>query len=177
MEGIWLIHADVSSYWMTLGKDKILEYISHSVGNSLWNRLWTCRKTDNAMNERVLHNGIHHSRVVCMKHANCVWKTKSQARGRFKLSCITLNYKAPRWRGQVGKFQLICAAVYFGRFSNSLTLWHTLNVTSADQQATVLDKFKFDIRHARGGLKATDQAVTIQTSRNTQSFIEFKVFF
>ena len=93
--------------------------ILHSVGNSLWNRLWTCRKTDYAMNERVLHKGIHHSSVVCIKHANCVWKTKSQACGRFKLNCITLNYKEPRWHGQVGKLQFICAAVHFGRFSNN----------------------------------------------------------
>ena len=53
--------------------------------------------------------------------------------GRFKLNCITLNYKAPRRHGQVGKPQLIRAAVYFGRFStHSLNLLHIPNVTSED---------------------------------------------
>jgi hypothetical protein len=47
---------DVSSYWTTLGKNKILEIErgstrSHSVENSLWKRLRTCRKTDYRMNE------------------------------------------------------------------------------------------------------------------------------
>jgi len=27
-------------------------HLSHSVGNSLWKRLWTCRKTDCGMNEQ-----------------------------------------------------------------------------------------------------------------------------
>jgi len=44
---------DVSSYWMTLQKrgdtrNRKMEALdlSHSVDNSLWKRLWTCRKTD-----------------------------------------------------------------------------------------------------------------------------------
>jgi hypothetical protein len=40
---------DVSRYWMTTGKERILEIQtgstkSHSVENSVWKRLWTCRK-------------------------------------------------------------------------------------------------------------------------------------
>jgi hypothetical protein len=47
---------DVSSYWMTLRKENILEIErgstrSHPVENSLWKRLRTCRKTDYRMNE------------------------------------------------------------------------------------------------------------------------------
>ena len=100
------------------------------MGNSLWNRLWSCGKTDYAMNEGVLQNGTHCASAVCIKHANCVGRTKSQVRGRFKLNCITLNYKTPRWHGQVGKLQFVCAAVHFGRFSNnSLTSWHTPNLS------------------------------------------------
>ena len=43
---------DVGSYfWMTLRKDRILSFErgssgSHYVDSSLWERLWTCRKTD-----------------------------------------------------------------------------------------------------------------------------------
>jgi hypothetical protein len=42
---------DMSSYYIILGKDKILEILggstrSHSVENPLWKRLWTCLRTD-----------------------------------------------------------------------------------------------------------------------------------
>jgi hypothetical protein len=30
------------------------EALAHSLGNSLWKRLWTCRNTDNGMDEFVL---------------------------------------------------------------------------------------------------------------------------
>jgi len=41
---------DVRSFWLTLGKETILELetgstISHSVENSLWKIVWNCRKT------------------------------------------------------------------------------------------------------------------------------------
>jgi len=41
---------DVSSFWLALGKETIMELEtggtrSHSVGNSLWKILWNCRKT------------------------------------------------------------------------------------------------------------------------------------
>jgi len=43
----------VSNYWMR-GKQKILEpererIRPHSVENSIWKTLWTCRKTDHSM--------------------------------------------------------------------------------------------------------------------------------
>ena len=46
---------DVSSYWMTLRKERILKIESesaesHSGKKSLCKRLWTRRKTDNRMN-------------------------------------------------------------------------------------------------------------------------------
>jgi hypothetical protein len=42
---------DLSSYWMTLRKIRILEIetrsaISHHVANSIWKKLWTYRNTD-----------------------------------------------------------------------------------------------------------------------------------
>jgi hypothetical protein len=174
MEGMWLIHADVSSYWKSFRKrEDIGIYVYHT----LWaTRYGTGYGPVGTQTTQWMNNGLHHSSVVCVTHANSVPKTKSQDSGRFKLNGITLNYKAPRWHGQVAKFQLICAAVYFGRSSNnSLTLWHTPSVTSADHQATVLYKFIVDVRDARRCLMANDQAVTTQTSRNTQSFTEFKV--
>jgi len=44
------------SYWMTLGKERILSFEgessrSHYVESWLWERLWICRKTDCWMNE------------------------------------------------------------------------------------------------------------------------------
>ena len=63
---------DVSSYWMTLGKEKIPDVErgstrSHSVENSLWKSLRTCRQTDyvivtdliNVRMFRCLFNGTH----------------------------------------------------------------------------------------------------------------------
>ena len=54
MTGMTSREENVSSYWMTLGENTILEIEkgnrrSHSLENSLWERLWTCRKTDYAM--------------------------------------------------------------------------------------------------------------------------------
>jgi hypothetical protein len=47
---------EVSSYCMFIRKDSILEIErgsirSYSMENSLWKRLWTCRKTGYRMNE------------------------------------------------------------------------------------------------------------------------------
>jgi hypothetical protein len=47
---------DLSSYWMTLKKNNILEYERVStrlqcLDNSLWKRLWTCCKTDYVMSQ------------------------------------------------------------------------------------------------------------------------------
>jgi len=36
---------------------------SHSIKNSLWKRLWTCRKTDSKMNEWIYH--IKYIKCVC----------------------------------------------------------------------------------------------------------------
>jgi hypothetical protein len=46
---------DVSSYWLTLRKEKLLQIERGSTGlfsveNSLWKRLWISRKTDYEMN-------------------------------------------------------------------------------------------------------------------------------
>jgi hypothetical protein len=44
---------DVNSCWMTLRKRELLERgspRSHCVENSLWKRLWTCRKADCGIN-------------------------------------------------------------------------------------------------------------------------------
>jgi hypothetical protein len=53
MTGMTRREENVSSYWMTLGENTILEIEkgnrrSHFLKNSLWERLWTCRKTDYA---------------------------------------------------------------------------------------------------------------------------------
>jgi hypothetical protein len=40
---------DLSSYWMTLLETERGGSRLHSVENTLWNRLWICRKTDYMM--------------------------------------------------------------------------------------------------------------------------------
>jgi len=102
MEGIWLINAGVSSYWKTLRKREDTGiYITHSVGNSLCNRLWSCGKTDYAMNERVLHNGIHHASAVCKKTRQLCLKNQVPVpwKIQIKLHYIKLQSAKMTWTG------------------------------------------------------------------------------
>jgi hypothetical protein len=41
-----------TTYWMTLRKRGDIGNRSYTLENLLWKRLWTCHKTDYAMNER-----------------------------------------------------------------------------------------------------------------------------
>jgi len=73
---------DVRNYWITL---KIQEFErgitrSHTVENSLWKRLWTCRKTDYVMSGVL---GIIKDSISASSGTNClIWNVKYLIKAR-----------------------------------------------------------------------------------------------
>jgi SRSO17 transposase len=60
-----------TTVWETLpyGNERILKIAresarSHCVKNSLWKKLWNCRKTNNEINEYIMHNVAGGSIIV-----------------------------------------------------------------------------------------------------------------